>query len=133
MSGINKKLIVITKDNVIVEKVENYHSRVAKRVIREYFQVDDDIVEAANKEGIEYAELMADTFGVVVLIVVENTAAMYIPENFNEYQLEQIKGFGDMAKDLRKDGIPYSIVPKYKHNIYYDLDELFKFNNGLKR
>ncbi len=129
----NKKLIIITKDDVIVKNVEHFHNITADEFIKDYFDPCANILEDASSANIFYAELMADKYGIVVIITNNNFASMYIPSIYNDYQLEQIKSFNDMVNDFKVDNITYSAVPKYKHNVYYDINEFLKYNTNKKR
>ena len=129
----DKKLFIITKDDVIVKNVERFHNITADEFIKDYFDSCANILEDASNANIFYAELMADKYGIVVIITNNNFASMYIPSIYNDYQLEQIKSFNDMVKDFNVDNVKFSLVPKYKHNVYYDVDEFLKYNDNKKR
>ncbi len=129
----DKTIILIDKDRILSKKVDSFHMNGAMELINEYLDSNYNLEEDMKNYNVFFPEVITNKFGIVVILANKFFSAMYIPDNYNSYQLEQIISINNMIKEVRDLGIKYGLAPWYNHSFYYDIDEFLKYNNNLKR
>ena len=133
MLDYGKYFIIIDKDRVLIEEVEDYHINVAQVLINKYFDSNYNIREEMESSNVFYPNFLSEKFSIVVVITNQLFSAMYIPRYYNDFQLLQIKSINEMIKEYRNSGIKYGLVPHFDHSVYYDIDEFLEYSKYLKR
>lgn len=130
---LDKSVIIIDKNRILDKKVKEFHVDTTQELVSEFFNNNYNVRGEMQKYNTFYAELIAEEFNVVVILNNVLFSSMYIPSNYNEYQLEQIKEINNIINQFRSNGIKYGLVPRFNHSYYYDVDEFLNYNYYLKR
>ena len=130
---LDKSITFIDNNRILDEKVETYHVDAAQKLIKEYFNSNYNVKWEMQKYNIYYPELIADKFNIIVVLNNILFSTMYIPSNYNDFQLQQIMEINELVKEFRNNGIKYGLVPWFNHSSYYDIDEFLRSSKKLKR
>ena len=128
----DKSVIIIDKDRILEGEVKTFHVDTVQKLIKDNFNSNYNVKLEMQKYNIYYPELITDKFEIVILLNNILYSTMFIPCNYNEYQLQIIIDVNELIEEFRNTGIKYGLVFYYSHNSYKNIGEFLNIKR-LKR
>ena len=125
----DKYIVVIDKNRLIYECVDNYHIDTMQKIVFNNYSTSYNV---KNIKNYFYPIIVSEDLNIVIILINGFLATMYIPLDYNTYQFNKIKDFVSVIESYNKSGINFGLLFNYDNKIYNSLGDIV-INKRLKR
>ena len=137
----NKYVLIIDKDKEYTESVIVGHKEATQQIIKFYYNNCMDICKPTEKTGKLYTEIVAETLGVIIILVSNGSLLAFLPDELSKSQIDRLRKINNNINEInegKKVFEKYRIEFSYKDKYYRNYNELEKVcniteKNGLRR